>query len=559
MLSIATLGPSGSLACQAARQFIPNAQIKVFENIKAIMKAFENNEVQYAVIPVFNTREGEIKEYFRVMENLERGHWIDNIVLTIHLALGAVDERADLTRICGEPQFLRQAEDYISTNHPDIKKSQTANLGRSIDEIKEIGRKDHGFIGPLDVLREKGLTIREREVAPYNRTRFAVLGPEMSTSTGYDATTMITRPLMDRVGLLYDTLGEFSRRGINLLDLRSESDIKTQKMKFYIEAEGHINDAQMKQALDRIERQIIQEPGAIKILGSFPRVDMRTKLIRNVGFIGTGDMSGWFAEKLENEGYNTLLTGRNSEVTTEDMIPDVDVVVVCVPISATPATIERFGPKLKDGQALIILAGEAENALNAALAHCDPGVEIMLVHNLWGPQTATMKDKNASVVKTPRSGALCSEFESFLYKHGAIISLDAPTTHDKLMGFSQKLPTAISMAMALTLQDNDIDPDDIGAHSTLTSLYGVLAMCRIHSQNPRTYGEILASKGEGRKIVRDFAENLKKIEALAEQEEIEQLCEIMDKSRKYLTDDFLKSRMEQALAVDQTLGKFIET
>ena len=60
-----------------------------------------------------------------------------------------------------------------------------------------------------------------------------------------------------------------------------------------------------------------------------------------------------------------------------------------------------------------------------------------------------------------------------------------------MMGFSQKLPTAISLAMAMALKDNDISTDEIGDHSTLTSLYGLLAMCRVHAQNPRTYGEIL--------------------------------------------------------------------
>ena len=60
-----------------------------------------------------------------------------------------------------------------------------------------------------------------------------------------------------------------------------------------------------------------------------------------------------------------------------------------------------------------------------------------------------MKDKNAAVVRTNRAGALCSEFEAFLYKHGAEIYQDSAAQHDLLMGVSQKLPTAISIAMAL--------------------------------------------------------------------------------------------------------------
>jgi prephenate dehydrogenase len=403
------------------------------------------------------------------------------------------------------------------------------------------------------------LVIRERELAPHNQTRFAVISSTPSEPTGYDATALLTLPLNDRVGLLVDILGEFTRRGINIIDMRTESDIKTQKLQIYIEAEGHIKDKSLTDAVKAISELIIQEPGSFQVLGSFPRVDMRTKHISSFGFIGTGDMSKWFSRRLENEGYKSLLTGRSSELKPEDMIPQVDVVVICVPISATAEAIHKYGPLLNDGQALIILAGVAENALDAALKKTKPSVEVMLVHNLWGPQAKTMKDKNATVVRTKKSGLLCSEFEAFLYKHGALINQDSPSQHDLLMGVGQKLPTTVSVALAMALKDNEIPHDEIGSHSTLTSLYGILAMARVHTQNPRTYAEIMATTGDGRKIVKSFAENLIKLMDLANEGKINELCAIIADNRHYLTDSFLKARMKQSLAVDETLSKIIGT
>ncbi|MDH3392726.1 MAG: prephenate dehydrogenase/arogenate dehydrogenase family protein, partial [Desulfobulbaceae bacterium] len=304
---------------------------------------------------------------------------------------------------------------------------------------------------------------------------------------------------------------------------------------------------------------IIQEPGAIKVLGSYPRLDMRAKRINTIGFIGTGEMSQWFAKRLESEGYKCLLTGRSTDLTPEEMINQVELVAICVPISATAGAIAQYGPHLKENQALVLLAGEAENNLNAAIAHTGSEVEVMLVHNLWGPKAATMKDKNASVVRTERSGPLCSEFEAFLYKHGADIAQDSATRHDLLMGVGQKLPTSISIAMAMALKENGIAPADIASHSTLTSLYGVLAMCRAHAQNPRTYAEILAARGDGRKIVKSFAENLLRIIELAETEKVTEICEIIDSNRRYLNEDFLATSMRQSLAVDEVLGKLIKS
>jgi prephenate dehydrogenase len=150
---------------------------------------------------------------------------------------------------------------------------------------------------------------------------------------------------------------------------------------------------------------------------------------------------------------------------------------------------------------------------------------------------------------------LCSEFESFLYKHGADIFQDTASQHDLLIGFSQKLPSLISVALAMTLSSNNIAGSDIDSHSTLTSLYSVLAMARLHTQNPRTYAEIMATMGDGRKIVRDFAKNIQTVMELAEKEQIDELCTIIENNRESLTGDFLEARMKQALAVDETLMK----
>ena len=89
-------------------------------------------------------------------------------------------------------------------------------------------------------------------------------------------------------------------------------------------------------------------------------------------------------------------------------------------------------------------------------------------------------------------------------------------------------------------------------------LYSVLSMALVHSQNPRTYAEILATHGDGRKIVRSFAENLLSVLDLADTGDISGLCKIIETNREHLTDDFLKTRMRQALAVDETLGRIIK-
>lgn len=553
--SIAIIGPTGSHAWQAARQFSEDAEIRSFPHQFAAANNFNEHKTDYLLLPVYNSRIGGIVRSFQIMEKLQNAAWIDNIVLPIHLSLGSLEEKAELKILVGTKSVLHQCEEHFAEIFPHAALLTVPDLEQAIDEIKEQNLSDRGVIEAEELLQNKGLIIRQREILSHSKTRFAILSHKAKEPTGYDATSIITVPLKDRVGMLFDTLGEFTRRGINILDMRAESDVRTQKLQIYIEAEGHQEDPDVASAIASIEHSIIQEADSIKILGSYPRVDMRVKRIKTFGFIGTGDMSVWFAKKLEHEGYKTVLTGRSTELQPEEMIAQVDVVLICVPISYTPATIKQYGSYLRDGQALILLAGEAEKTLNTALEHTSQGVELMLVHNLWGPAATTMKDKNASVVRTTRSGPLCSEFEAFLYKHGADICHDTPNGHDLLMGVGQKLPTTISVALARALADNNINTKDIGNHSTLTSLYSILAMSRVHNQNPRTYAEIMSTGGDGQKIVKSFAENILKLIEMSEAGQINELSDVIKEGRKYLTDDFLQSSMKQALAVDETLGK----
>jgi prephenate dehydratase/prephenate dehydrogenase len=557
MTKISTLGPHGSDSCQAALRYDENAEVLLFNHIDDVLSCVEHGESDYALIPVYNTREGEIKEYFRIMAELDQNFWVDNIVMPIHLSLGGANQQIspdEIKFIYGRSSVLNQCDDYISRNMPHATRVSIHDVSEAVEEITSKKNNIGVLIDTEEVIALHNLALIDRELAAHNRTRFALIGSTSRPQTGYDATSIITKPLADRVGLLVDTLNEFTKRGINIVDLRSKNDIETQKLQIYLEIEGHRTDPMLAEALEDIETKVIQEPRCLRILGSFPRVDMRVKKISTFGFIGSGEMSRWFSEQLQSEGYKTLMTGRTSKLRPEQMIGEADVVIVCVPISATTETIEKYGGQLHDGQALVILAGESEKPLERALQITSEGVEVMLVHNLWGPQVPTMKDKNVAVVKTRRSGSLCNEFEAFLYKYGAEIYQDSAEKHDLMMGVSQKLPTIISVAMAMTLSQHDIGFDDIDSHSTLTSLYGILAMARVHNQNPRTYAEIMATSGDSSKIVDSFIDNLTTVSLLAAQRSITQLEDIIEVNRDKIPADFIRTKMNQAQAVDAVLS-----
>jgi prephenate dehydrogenase/prephenate dehydratase len=559
--NIGTLGSQYSHAWQAARRYAPDAALHLYTHTEALIQGFVQGAVDQAIFPLYNTHEGGNRQYFRLFSQIKQGYWVDNSVLSTQLSLGvfAPDVRPeDLHTLISRRAMFRLCEEYLSKHFPDTALTSVQDMEQTLAWIREQNEvRSHGVIDTAELLSANGLYLLERDLAPHSRTRYAVLGSELARPTGYDATALLTRPLDDRVGLLVDILSAFSQRGINILEMASENDAKTQKLQIYIEAEGHIEDGSMAAAIAHIEERIIGQRHSLRLLGCFPRVDMRTKHIRSVGFIGTGDMSTWFAERLENEGYRVFMTGRSTELRPEEMIAQVDVVLVCVPISVTTATIRQYGPLIPEGKALILLAGESESTLKVALEATGSGVEVMLVHNLWGPKAASMKDKNAIVVRSRRSGTFCNEFEAFLYKHGASIHQDEADRHDLLMGIGQKLPTAVSVALAMTLTQNQITAEEIAGHCTLTSLYSILALARVHVQNPRTYAEILSMGGKSGQIVHDFIRHLNQVMEMAQEGKIPELCSLMEDNKKHLTQGFLENRMEQAKAVDKVLGAML--
>ncbi|RWX44181.1 Prephenate dehydratase [Candidatus Electrothrix aarhusensis] len=238
---IGTLGPQHSHAWQAATRYAPKAAIKLYPHSAGLVEAFIAQEVDRVVIPIFNTRQGENKQYFRLFEQVREGYWLDNIVLPANLSLGvfAPDMRMEeIEVLLGKRAVFRQCEEYICGTFPDAALTSVHDMEQAVRRIQKQGLRSHGVIATAELLDALGLYIIEREVAPHNRTRYAVLGREIARPTGYDATTFITGPLDDRVGLLVDILGEFSRHGINILDMSSENDVKSQKLQIYIEAEG---------------------------------------------------------------------------------------------------------------------------------------------------------------------------------------------------------------------------------------------------------------------------------------------------------------------------------
>jgi len=103
---------------------------------------------------------------------------------------------------------------------------------------------------------------------PDNVTRFVLLAQADEAPTGADRTSIAFTLDRDRPGGLYEVMGEFAARGLNL------SRLESRPMKqalghyvFFLDFEGHRLDATGAAALEGVRKRVHR----LVLLGSYPR------------------------------------------------------------------------------------------------------------------------------------------------------------------------------------------------------------------------------------------------------------------------------------------------
>ena len=100
-----------------------------------------------------------------------------------------------------------------------------------------------------------------------NETRFIVVSNEYHVPTGNDKTSIIFSIYEDRPGGLYNILGIFQKRNINLTRIESRPSKKgLGRYLFFVDFNGHVDDEIVKNIIDEIEENTY----FLKVLGSFP-------------------------------------------------------------------------------------------------------------------------------------------------------------------------------------------------------------------------------------------------------------------------------------------------
>ncbi len=268
MTQVAFQGERGAYSEEVICQFF-GSEVETLpcRHFEDIFETVESRAADYGALPVENSTAGSINQAYDLLLDHDLRVWGEVILRVRHALLappGTV--LADVQRVRSHPQALAQCERYLS-NHGWMPETvyDTGGSARDLAASPEpgvavIASRLAGQLYELDEL-DYGI-----EDSFYNHTRFFILSYEDPPRAQRNKTSLVfsTR---HQPGALYECLGEFARRNINLTTLVSRPRLnRPWQYVFYVDFEGHCQDPPCEAAL----MGLLRRSSFVKLLGSYP-------------------------------------------------------------------------------------------------------------------------------------------------------------------------------------------------------------------------------------------------------------------------------------------------
>jgi prephenate dehydratase len=180
---------------------------------------------------------------------------------------------ADVKTIAAHPVAYAQTRKWLAANIKGHKHLLATSNAAAAADLFENDRIDAAVSTP-NIADHYAVKVLAKNIADtkHAQTRFIEVGKPAGTPkrTGSDKTSIIVELPTDRPGALLEMLEQFAARGVNLSRIESRPiGDRLGRYRFNIDAQGHIDDAAVAEALMGLHRFSPK----IVYLGSYPRAD----------------------------------------------------------------------------------------------------------------------------------------------------------------------------------------------------------------------------------------------------------------------------------------------
>lgn len=275
-MRIAYLGPPGTFSeeavtrCELAAGDEPLPLASFADAWDAVLAG----KAEAALLPVENSIEGAIGTTLDLLVHRAGLMIRREVLLPVQqqLLAPAGTTLAQVTRVLSHPQPLGQCARFLRERLPAARLEATHSTADAAIQVSQ-GLAHAAAIGSRAAAGRYGLSIIAESIqdSDENTTRFLLVARADEAPTGRDRTSIAFTLDRDRPGGLYEVMGEFASRGINL------SKVESRPMKqalghyvFFLDFEGHRLDAPCAAAIESLGKLVHR----LYLLGSYPRASL---------------------------------------------------------------------------------------------------------------------------------------------------------------------------------------------------------------------------------------------------------------------------------------------
>ena len=272
------LGPVGTFTELALSQ-VPEAKGANWHPVANVQEAIDNvvsGHSARAVIPIENSIEGGVSATLDALAASEGirifGEYL--VPVTFNLVARPGVAIKDVVTVATHPVAYAQTHKWLSANiagHAYLPATSTAAAAAGL--LHE-GSLADAAVAASTITDHYALKVLAKNIGEYKnaQTRFIQIGlaAEVAPATGRDKTSIIIEMPSDRPGALLEMLEQFAVRGVNLSRIESRPiGDRLGRYRFNIDAQGHLSDAAMAEALKGLHRFSPR----VQFLGSYARAD----------------------------------------------------------------------------------------------------------------------------------------------------------------------------------------------------------------------------------------------------------------------------------------------
>ena len=266
-VTVAYLGPAGTFSEQAVYQQFGSAVAGLpCASIDEVFRATEAGTADFGVVPVENSSEGAIN---RTLDLLLATTTVISGEVSIpvhHSLMSKTGSMEGVTVVCAHSQALAQCQVWLNLHHPNVERRAVASNA----EAAVMASKDPSVAAIASEMAgeqyQLGVVQAHIQDDPHNRTRFVVIGTLETNPSGGDRTSLVLA-VPNTAGAVYKLLAPLATHGVSMTRFESRpARIGTWEFYFYVDVEGHRQDAPVARALDELHNNA----AFFKLLGSYP-------------------------------------------------------------------------------------------------------------------------------------------------------------------------------------------------------------------------------------------------------------------------------------------------